>query len=147
MSAFEIRNLEYDRTVREFLTTMPAFGLLGLSIDRLTPGEADISMIIKEGITFDGLHVQGGIVGALLDIAGGAAAFTLAPEGHALATLGFETHHLGPAVGDRLLAVGKVVKPGRNQSLSLVEIFAEKQGKRSLCATGHVTARWIALPG
>ncbi len=90
--------------------------------------------------------MQGGLVGALLDIAGGAAALTLTPEGHATRTMGFETHHLGPAAGDMLVARGTVIKPGRNQALSRVDIHAVDGAQESLCATGFVTSCWVPLP-
>lgn len=147
MTEFDARNPDFDRVTRGFLQSMPAFGTLALGIESLTPGHAVISMAVEPALTFDGHHVQGGIVGALLDIAGGAAAFTLVPAGQGIATMGFETHHLAPAGGERLLAEGRVVKPGRNQAVSLVEIFSEGSDRRMLCATGHVTSRWIELPG
>jgi len=126
---------------------MPAWETLGLSIRDLSPGKADIEMALLPRLTFDGRHVQGGIVGALLDIAGGAAAFTLVGEGHGVVTLGFETHHLGPPSGGLLLARARVVKPGRNQSVSLVEVDAVSEtGETRLCATGHVTACWVPIP-
>ncbi|WP_417516205.1 PaaI family thioesterase [Minwuia sp.] len=146
MTVFEARQTGYADLTRGFLQSMPVFRTLGLDIASVSPGRAEISMTITTGLTFDGTHVQGGIVGALLDIAGGAAAMTLTGEGHGIATLGFETHHLAPAGGEYLVAVGRVIKPGRNQALSLVEIFACHDASRSLCATGHVTSRWIALP-
>jgi uncharacterized protein (TIGR00369 family) len=146
MTEFDVRNPAFQKTVRGFLEAMPAFGTLGLSIGDLAPGRAVIDMAVRPPVTFDGRHVQGGIVGALLDIAGGAAAFTLAPAGHGIATTGFDTHHLAPAAGRWLRAEARVVKPGRNQTLCLVEIFAESGGDAVPCATGHVTSRWTPLP-
>lgn len=147
MTQFAARNPEFETVTRRFLQSMPAFDTLALEIHGIEPGWSTIRMQVVPHLTFDGKHVQGGIVGALLDIAGGAAAFTLVPDGQGIATMGFETHHLAPAGGDRLVACGQVVKPGRNQAVSLVEIHAEREGARTLCATGHVTSRWIELPG
>ncbi len=146
MTKFAARNPDFEFVTRRFLESMPVFETLALNIEDMKPGKATISMRIVPALTFDGLHVQGGIVGALLDIGGGAAATTLVAEGHGVVTMGFETHHLGPAGGERLVAEGRVVKPGRNQALSLVEIFAESHDRKTLCATGHVTSRWIELP-
>lgn len=147
MKKLQPQNPEFEAATLRFMHSMPAFATLCLSIERLSPGEAVVRMRIEPGLTFDGQHVQGGVVGALLDIAGGAAAFTLVPADHGIATLGFETHHLAPAGGAFLEARSKVVKPGRNQALSLVEIFAVDGDESRLCATGHVTSRWIALGG
>lgn len=147
MPTFEARQSDFAAITTRFLQAMPAWQTLGLSIRDLSPGCADIEMVVQPSVTYDGRHVQGGLVGALLDIAGGAAAFTLVGAGHAVVTLGFETHHLGPPGGALLLARGRVVKPGRTQAVSLVEIDAVAQdGTARLCATGHVTSCWVPLP-
>ncbi len=147
MPDFVARQSDFAAITTAFLTAMPAWETLGLGIQTLAPGRADVAMAVLPRLTFDGRHVQGGIVGALLDIAGGAAAFTLVGEGYGVVTLGFETHHLGPPGGATLLARARVVKPGRNQAVSLVEIdTVSTDGTTRLCATGHVTSCWVPLP-
>lgn len=145
MSEFQPRQRDYRTMVHTIMEQMPVFGHLGLSIAALGPGSAEIVLPVTPELTFDGRHVQGGIVGALLDFAGGVSALTLAPEGETIRTLGYETHHLGPSDGQRLVAVGRVVKPGRNQGLNHVDVFAERGGERRLCAAGHVTTAWVPL--
>ena len=129
-----------------FLVATIARGREGTPMRAFGPGTSEIEMPVTTALTFDGTLVQGGLVGALLDIAGGAAALTLTPEGQTIRTLGFETHHLGPAGGERLVARGTVIKPGRNQALSRVDIHAVDGTRESLCATGLVTSCWVPLP-
>ncbi|MDF1737502.1 MAG: PaaI family thioesterase, partial [Minwuia sp.] len=118
MQPLKPRREDFEAVTRDFLSRMPASATLGLVLRAFGPGTSEIEMPVTAALTFDGTHVQGGLVGALLDIAGGAAALTLTPKGHAIRTMGFETHHLGPAAGDMLVARGTVIKPGRNQALS-----------------------------
>lgn len=143
MTELTPRRNDYDAATRGFLAAMPAFALLGLDIRALGVGTSELILPVVPAVTFDGLHVQGGIIGALLDIAGGAAALTLVPADHGIATLGFETHHLAPAGGRELVARGQVVKPGRNQALSRVDIHAVDGDRQVMCSTGFVTTRWI----
>ena len=140
------RRDDFEAVARDFLSRMPASATLGLVLRAFGPGTSEVEMPVAAALTFDGTHVQGGLVGALLDIAGGAAALTLTPEGQMIRTLGFETHHLGPAGGERLVARGTVIKPGRNQALSRVDIHAVDGTRESLCATGLVTSCWVTLP-
>ncbi|GJL88114.1 MAG: thioesterase [Minwuia thermotolerans] len=137
---------DFEVVTRDFLSRMPATATLGLVVRAFGPGTSEIEMPVTAALTFDGTHVQGGLVGALLDIAGGTAALTLTPEGQAVRTLGFETHHLGPAGGERLVARGTVIKPGRNQALSRVDVHAVDGARQTLCATGLVTSCWVPLP-
>ena len=146
MTTLKPRRDDFAAVTREFVSRMPAAATLGLVLRAFGAGTSEIEMPVTVPLTFDGRHVQGGLVGALLDIAGGSAALTLVPDGHAIRTMGFETHHLGPAGGERLVAHGTVIKPGRNQALSRVDIHAFDGDRMSLCATGFVTTCWVSIP-
>jgi len=134
---------DYDAATRAFLTSMPVFDLLGLELGALGPGTSEVVLPIVRALTADGRLVQGGIVGAVLDIAGGVAAMTLVPAGHGIVSLGYETHHLAPAGGTKLVARGQVVKAGRNQGVGGVDIHAVHGERSVLCAPGRVTTRWV----
>jgi len=47
---------------------------------------------------------------------------------------GFKINLLAPAVGDRIVARGKVVKPGRTLTVAQSEVFAESDGQQKLVA-------------
>ena len=49
-------------------------------------------------------------------------------------TVEFKLNLLAPAAGDRLVAEGHVVKPGRTLAITRGEVFAEADGKRTLVA-------------
>jgi len=79
-------------------------------------------------------YVHAGIVSAIVDSAGGYAGFTLFPQDCSVLTVEFKLNLLAPAGGDRLLAEGFVVKPGRSLAITRGEVHAEKDGKRTLIA-------------
>ena len=60
-------------------------------------------------------------------------------------TTEFKVNLPAPAAGERLVAVGRVVKPGRTLTVTQGEVFAETGGERRLVAL--LTATLIAVEG
>jgi uncharacterized protein (TIGR00369 family) len=89
--------------------------------------------------------VHAGIVTTLADTACGYAAFSLMPASAGVLTTEFKVNLLAPAAGERLIAVGRVVKPGRTLTVTQGEVHAESEGKRKLVAI--ITATLMAVEG
>jgi uncharacterized protein (TIGR00369 family) len=143
MNTFIPPNPAYQEAVRQILLGMPFVQWLGLSFQRIEPGQVDFIMPNRPEITFDGKAVQAGPIGSLLDFSGGAAAFTLAPAGVMLATIDFSVKLLAPAIGDRFVARGQVVSAGKSLIVARADAFAlDEHGERQI-ATGLVTMRAI----
>ena len=70
----------------------------------------------------------------LADSAGGYAAYSLFPADSSVLTTEYKINLLAPAAGERLRAVGRVVKPGRMLTICDVEVFALMNGAEKLCA-------------
>ena len=51
---------------------------------------------------------------------------------------------VAPADGDKLIARGKVVRPGRTLIITQAEVFAVKNGKETLCALMQQTIMTVA---
>ena len=83
--------------------------------------------------------IHAGATSAIADSAGGYAAFTLFLENTAVLTVEYKINLLAPAVGDRIEAVGTVLKSGRTLTVCQVEVFAFQGSKRSLVAAGQQT--------
>jgi acyl-coenzyme A thioesterase PaaI-like protein len=66
--------------------------------------------------------------------AGGYAGFTLFPADSSVLTVEFKLNLMAPAQGDRLVAEGFVVKPGRTLVITRGEVYAERGGVRTLVA-------------
>jgi uncharacterized protein (TIGR00369 family) len=67
------------------------------------------------------------------------------PPGAGVLTTEFKINLLAPAKGDRIVAIGKVVKSGRTLTLAQTEVFAESNGKSKLIAL--LTATLMAVQG
>ena len=139
--AFAPANENFEGVVRKLLLSMPYLQWLGLSFVHIAPGEVDFSMPLRSEITFDGKSVQAGPIGSLLDFAGGAAAFTLAPEQAMLATADFTVKLVAPATGERFIGRGRVVARTRSTIVSYAEVFAVKINDETMIATGLVSMR------
>ena len=137
-------NPNFEVEVRNILLGMPYLQWLGLSFIRISAGQVDLRMPLRPEITFDGRAVQAGPIGSLLDFAGGAAAFTLAPEGGMLATSDFTVKLLAPAVGEAFIGRGAVLSTSRSTTVSRADVYAVDRGIEKLVATGLVSMRAIA---
>jgi uncharacterized protein (TIGR00369 family) len=141
---FAPANENYQGMVRHLLLGMPYLQWLDLSFVHIAPGEVDFAMPFRREITFDGRSVQAGPIGSLLDFAGGAAAFTLAPEDEMLATSDFSIKLVAPAVGNRFIGRGRVVARTGATTISRADVFAVKDNAETMIATGMVSMRALS---
>lgn len=75
-----------------------------------------------------------GLTFALGDTAAGYAALTLMPDDREVMTVEFKINLMAPAAGDRLEAVGEVIKAGRRLSVVRAEVRAISEGRETTAA-------------
>jgi uncharacterized protein (TIGR00369 family) len=144
MVRFEPSNPDYLKVATATFDRQQAMRTLGISIARLEPGEADLSMPYSHRWTQQNGFVHAGIITAGLDNACGIAAFTLMPVGSDILTVEFKTNLLAPAKGERFVFRAHVVKPGRTLTVCEARAYAETGATESLVAT--MTGTLMALP-
>jgi uncharacterized protein (TIGR00369 family) len=127
--------------LRAGLEAMPSSRLLGLVVVGFGDGVSVIDMPVRPELTFDGRSVQGGLVGTLADYAGVSAAVSALPAGWAASTLSFDVHTLAPARGERLVAIGRVIRVGKTHGVATAEVHAVTGEGTTLVATALVTCR------
>ena len=118
---------------------------LGATLESVSPGNVEIALRPREDVCQQHGFVHAGAVSAIADTASGYAALTLMPASAGVLTTEFKINLLAPAKGDRILAVGKVVKAGRTLTLAQTEVFAENDGRSKLIAL--LTATLMAVEG
>jgi uncharacterized protein (TIGR00369 family) len=91
-------------------------------------------MPFSEKLTQQHGFIHGGVVTMLCDTACGFAALSLMPEDAAVLTTEFKINLLAPAQGERFIASGRVVRPGKRLMVCLGEVFAEAAGTRKQIA-------------
>lgn len=109
------------------------------SLDEIEEGRSVISIPLSEVVTQQHGFFHGGVVGALADTACGYAALSMVPPGKAGLTAEYKINLISPADGDRLIAVGNVLKPGRMLMVCQGDVFIEKNGQRKKCAVALMT--------
>jgi len=107
---------------------------IGAELVAVEPGYCSIALAPRAELAQQHGYVHAGIVAAIADTAGGYAGFTLFPAGASVLTVEFKLNLLAPAVGQRLVAEGFVMKPGRTLVVTRAEVHAERDGERTLVA-------------
>jgi len=138
-SPFVAKDPAYALRVRASFARQGAMTLIGAALTELAPGYCAISVVPRPQLLQQHGYVHAGIVATLVDSAGGFAGFTLFPADSSVLTVEFKLNLLAPATGDRLVAEGFVVKPGRTLVITRGEVHAEKGGKRTLVAVMQQT--------
>jgi uncharacterized protein (TIGR00369 family) len=145
VSAFTPKVADFEERVRASFDRQPFMHTIGASLARVEPGKAEIVMAVEPRLCQQHGFVHAGVVSALGDTACGYAAFSLMPASAGVLTTEFKVNLLAPAAGERLVALGRVVKPGRTLTVAQGEVFAETAGERRLVAL--LTATLMAVEG
>lgn len=134
MTAFEARDPDYERRVRESFARQGVMATLGAEMVRVAPGEVEIALDYHSGLSQQHGFFHAGVTSTIADSAGGYAAYSLFPADSSVLTVEFKINLLAPADGERLRAVGRVFKPGRTLTICDVEVFVAKGGREKICA-------------
>lgn len=137
-------NTEYETRVRESFAKQGLMSTLGASLLSVTPGAVEIAIRPAPAISQQHGFIHAGAVSAIADTAAGYAALSLMPRGTGVLTTEFKINLLAPAVGDRVVARGRVVKAGRTLTLAQAEVFAQRGGEEKLVALLTATLMTIA---
>lgn len=124
---------------------------IGARLTRVTPGEVEIELPFREDLGQQHGFMHGGIVTAIVDTACGYAALSLMEPEAAVLTVEFKLNFVSPARGERLVARGRVTKPGRVLTVCLGEVVALNGGEEKPVATMLATMMAVRertdLPG
>lgn len=124
----------YEARVRDSFARQGAMRLIGATLADVAPGYCSIALTPRPDLAQQHGYVHAGMVGTIVDSAGGYAGFTLFPADASVLTVEFKLNLVAPAQGERLVAEGFVVKPGRTLVITRGEVHAERDGKRTLVA-------------
>jgi uncharacterized protein (TIGR00369 family) len=143
MHSFQPKDPDYRQRVAASFERQQAMRTLGIAIQRLGPGEIELSMPFAAAYTQQHGFVHGGIITTALDSACGYAAFSLMPAEAEVLTVEFKTNLLAPAIGQHFAFRARVVKAGRSITVCEAQAFALDQSGEKLVAT--MTGTLMAL--
>jgi len=95
----------------------------------------DISLPFREELTQQHGYFHAGTTATIADTAAGYAALSLYPSGTGVLTTEFKINLLNPAKGERLVARGRVIKPGRTLTVCSADVYATQGSDQIHVAT------------
>lgn len=125
---------DYEQRVRSSFVRQGLMATLGATLERVSPGAVEIAIQPHDAISQQHGFVHAGAVTAIADSAAGYAALSLMPPGTGVLSTEFKINLLAPAIGDRIVARGRVVKAGRTLTVAQTEVFATDDGAEKLVA-------------
>ncbi len=141
MTTYTAPNPNFANVTRNGVLSMPVVKWYGFDFGRIEPGATELVLPYRDDLSFKPGVFQGTIPGALADFAGASSAFTLLPAGWMLSTVDYDVKLIAPAIGDHLIARGRVIKPGSTLSFAAADVFVVKGGVETLCCVAFVTTR------
>ncbi len=135
MPGSEPKDPQFEARVRKSFARQTLMATIGATLARVSPGEVDIELPFRSDLTQQHGYMHGGIVTAIVDSACGYATLSLTPAGTEVLTVEYKVNFLAPARGTRLVARGRVTRPGRTISVCLGDVFAVDGANTTLIAT------------
>ena len=121
---FQARDPDFDQRVRSSFVRQAAMQTLGVVLERVAPGEVDVTIPFRADLTQQHGFMHAGVVTAAIDSACGYAALSLMDPDVAVLSVEFKVQLLAPARGARFRALGRVVRAGRTLTVVAGELRA-----------------------
>lgn len=134
---------DFASRVQSSFAQQSVMNLIGAKLTKVLPGEVEILIPFRDNLTQQHGFLHAGVITTIADSACGYAAFSLMPTGASVLTIEFKINLLAPAKGERFLARGMVVKPGKTITVCSGEVFALGVEEPKLVAT--MTATMMTL--
>lgn len=117
-----------DARVRDSFARQTIMATLGASVSSVKRGEVEIVLPFSDKILQQHGFIHAGAIATIADSACGYAALSMMPNDAGVLTTEFKIHLLSPAKGERIRAVGRVVRAGRKLVITMGEVFADEGG-------------------
>jgi len=121
-------NNDFEARIRDSFARQSIMATIGAEIAAVRLGEVEIVLPFSDKILQQHGFIHAGAVATIADSACGYAGLTMMPRDAAVLTTEFKINLLSPAKGDRLRAVGRVIRNGKSLVVTLGEVFAETGG-------------------
>jgi len=116
---------DLEARIRRKLRGQHFMHLIGADLTAITPGRVEAELALGRQHQQQRGFAHGGLVATLADLVAGFAAVTLLPDDVGLVTADLRVSYLHPGVGQRLRAVGWVLKPGRRLHFCEAEVWCD----------------------
>jgi uncharacterized protein (TIGR00369 family) len=139
MERFTPADPQYAERVRTSFERQQVMHTIGGMLVDVTPGMVLIELPFNSQLTQQHGFLHAGIVTTIVDSACGYAAYSLMPVDAAVLTIEYKINLIAPAAGERFIARGEVIKPGRNITVCEGRVTAISEGREQLIALMQAT--------
>ncbi len=136
---FTPRDPAFAARVEASFARQAFMGHIGVALAHVAPGEVDLVAPFQPRLTQQHGFFHAGVTATIADSAAGYAALSLFSPGTGILTTEFKINLLAPARGEKLVARGRVIKPGRTLTVCRSDVAAISDGGETLVATGLFT--------
>jgi uncharacterized protein (TIGR00369 family) len=145
VSVFTPRDPDFEARIRTSFAKQSMMTTVGAQLGRIAPGEVEIVMPKADHLLQQHGFVHGGAIGMIADSACGYAAFSLLPKGVGILTVEYKINLVAPATGDHFIATGRVVRAGRQLTVTQGTVDAVTGEERRTVAL--VTSTLMTIEG
>jgi uncharacterized protein (TIGR00369 family) len=143
MQPTEPLNPNFKEDISDSFAKLVLMRTIGAKLVRVEPGEVDVALPFRDDLTQQLGYIAAGVVSAILDVACGYAAMSLAPPRTTILTVEFKVNLLAPALGERFVARGHVIRSGRTITVCGGDVVALNATDEKLIATMLATMMTI----
>jgi uncharacterized protein (TIGR00369 family) len=131
---FEPESPKFAERVRNIFAEQAIMQFIGARLSRIEPGAIDIEIGYQKSLTQQNGFIHAGIITTIADSACGYAAFSLMPEDADVLSVEFKVNLLSPAIGEKFLAEGRVLRAGKTLTVARGDVFAFTGNERKQVA-------------
>ncbi|MEK7737953.1 MAG: PaaI family thioesterase [Pseudomonadota bacterium] len=135
----EPRDPYWQEKVRDSFARQKVMQLIGAELADIAPGRCEIHLPFRDDLTQQNGFFHAGIISTVVDSAAGYAGFSLMPAGSDVLTVEYKLNLLSPGAGERLIAIGEVIKSGRSLVITRGEAYLLKHGNTGQNSTHCAT--------
>ncbi len=133
MTEFKPANPDFEQAIRDSFARQGIMRHINATLGAIKPGFVEIELPYSDDVSQQHGFFHGGVVGTIADSAGGYAALSLMAANEGVLTVEYKVNLVAPADGDRLIARGQVVRPGRTLTVTRADVVVLKAGRETLC--------------
>lgn len=135
----------FETRIRDSFARQGLMVTLQARLTGLAPGRVEIAAPITPASSQQQGYAHGALAFAIGDSAAGYAALSLLEAGDEVVTSEMSIHYLAPGTGERLIARGSVIKPGRRMLVTQADVYALAAGTERHIA--RLTGTMVRVPG
>jgi uncharacterized protein (TIGR00369 family) len=139
----KVLNPDFKSRIERYLERQYFMKLVGFELNVIEAGRTEGWLVLRQEHQQQTGLVHGGVTATVADIVAGFAAYTLVPEDQHVVTGEIKISYFAKGKGQKLHAIGRVLKQGRRLNFCEAEVWCIDGEKRTLIAKATTTMATI----